>query len=228
MRVLVVEDDEHIASHIVRALQGANMMVTHLANGSHASSELERCRRANSRFDAVVLDLTLPGMDGIDLLRRMRANNDATSVLVLTARGSLSDRVTGLELGADDYLAKPFEPAELIARLRVLGRRAQTTTEVVKEVGNLSFDAARGTFMIEGRPINLTRKSSILLQALFKRQGSTVPHDFLMGLGDEAMSQEAVMVHVSRARKVLQENGSNVSIKSIHGVGYSLVAGPAE
>lgn len=229
MRVMVVEDDEHIGAHVSKALSEAKMMVTLMTNGSSASSQIERARRANTRFDAIVLDLTLPGMDGIDVLKRMRTSNDNTPVLVLTARSSLTDRVLGLEQGADDYLAKPFEPLELVARLRVLARRAEKTTESVRELGNLSFDAGRGSFLVDGKPINLTRKANALLDALFKRPaGTTVRKEFLLELDPEGMSPEALAIQVSRVRKVLQDAGCNVSIKAAHGLGYSLVVGSGE
>lgn len=222
MRVMVVEDDEHIGAHVSRALAEARMMVTLLTNGASAVSQMERERRQGYRYDAIVLDLTLPGMDGIDVLKRMRASEDNTPVLVLTARSSLTDRVLGLEQGADDYLPKPFEPLELVARLRVLGRRAEKTTECVRCVGNLCFDPGKSLFSIDGKSINLTRKASAVLEYLFKRAGTTVRNELLLELDQEGMSNEALAIQISRVRKVLQENGCNVGIKAAHGVGYTL------
>lgn len=222
MKVLVVEDDEHIAAHITKTLSDARMMVTHVSNGTTASSMLDRARKQASHFDAVVLDLTLPGMDGIDVLKRMRAMSDSTPILVLTARSSLTERVSGLEFGADDYLTKPFEPEELVVRLRVLSRRSATTTANIRKLGNLGFDASKSMFMVGDRQVNLTRKANALLEAIFKRHPNTVPRDFLLELDAEGMSTDALTIQISRIRKVLQDAGCNVTVKATHGIGYSL------
>lgn len=228
MRVLIVEDDSNIAASIVRALTESKIVASVIGNGLEASSILERARRYESKFDAVILDLTIPGMDGIDVLRKMRSANDRTPVLVLSARSSLADKVAGLNLGADDYLSKPFESSELVARLRVITRRVENTAEVKRKLGNLTFDQTTAVFQVDGEPLPLTPKSSAVLEALFKRQGASVPKEFFMSMGVEGMSIEALNLHISRIRRTLREMHCNVTIKTLHSIGYTLIASEPE
>lgn len=228
MRVLIVEDDLNIAGLVVRALTESKILASVISNGLEASSLLERARRYESKFDAVVLDLSVPGMDGIDVLRKMRAANDSTPVLVLSARSSLADRVSGLNLGADDYLSKPFESDELVARLRVITRRIENTEERKRKLGNLTFVHSKSMFQVGEVDVQLSPKASAVLEALFKRQGSSVSKEYLMSMGIEGMSIEALNIHISRIRRTLREMGCNVTIKTLHAVGYALIGSEAK
>jgi two-component system response regulator TctD len=222
MRVLVVEDEPTLAESIALALSKANMIPTPVGNGVHASAMLEQARRGQRPYDAVVLDLTLPGMDGMDVLKGMRAKGDMTPVCVLTARVTLADRVSGLETGADDYLAKPFETDELLARLRAISRRRAEPESTRPGIGNLVHDASKGVFLVDGAVLTLPRRSHAILEALFRRRNHPVAKEFFMNLDDEGASAESVDNQLSRLRKRLKDAGAEVIIKTLHGVGYML------
>lgn len=222
MRVLVVEDEVKLAESIMSSLAHANMIPTPVGNGVHALSMLEQARAARRPYDAVVLDLTLPGMDGMDVLKSIRRAGDMTPVLILTARVTLADRVDGLETGADDYLAKPFETEELLVRLRVITRRHAVPESTHPTVANLVHDAGKGTFLVDGAVLTLPRRSHVILEALFRRRGTPVTKDFLMNLDDEGASFESVDTQMSRLRKRLKDAGAAVSVRTLHGVGYLL------
>lgn len=222
MRVLVVEDEPTLAESIALELSKANMIPTPVGNGVHAAAMLDQARRGQRPYDAVVLDLTLPGMDGLDILKGMRAKGDMTPVCVLTARVTLADRVGGLETGADDYLAKPFETDELLARLRAISRRRAEPESTRPGVGNLVHDASKGVFLVGGAVLTLPRRSHAILEALFRRRNHPVAKEFFMNLDDEGSSPESVDNQLSRLRKRLKDAGAEVTIKTLHGVGYML------
>lgn len=224
MRVLVVEDDKDIAALIMKTLSDAKISVVHIANGSSASTTLDRARRSKLNFDAIVLDLTLPGMDGMDVLKRLRNNGDNTPTLILTARGGLTDRLGGLESGADDYLTKPFAPEEMLARVRTIAKRIQVSREAPKECGNVVFDAAKGIYLVNGQPLVLPVKVMAVLDVLFKRRGEPVHIDKLLGPEMEDVDDARVVLknRVTRLRDILTKAGANVSIKAVYGIGYQL------
>lgn len=226
MRVLVVEDEPTLAESIVLALSSpkANMIATMVGNGVHAATMIDQARSSARPFDAVILDLTLPGMDGLDVLKGMRRKGDMTPVLILTARSTLADRVDGLETGADDYLAKPFETEELLARLRAISRRRAEPQSTMPAVGNLTMDVAKGMFLVDGAVLTLPRRSHVLLEALFKRRGQVVQKEFFMNLDEEGASVESVDNRLSRLRKRLKDFGVTAVIKTVHGTGYMLEA----
>lgn len=224
MRVLIVEDEEVLAKSIASKVTAAGMVPTLIDNGLHADSLLEQEAQASRHFDAVVLDLTLPGRDGLDVLKNLRKRRDGTPVLVLTARSTLADRVNGLELGADDYLAKPFEPEELVARLRTIARRRGPSADLSTELGNVTYDKARGEFTVEGALLVLPPKSRAILEALFRRRGSQVTKEFLTNMDSDGASADSVDTQISRIRKRLREAGATVRIRTLHGTGYTLEA----
>jgi DNA-binding response OmpR family regulator len=204
-RILLVEDDPRLAEMLVEYLGQAGFGVTVASRGAAA---LERS--AETDYDAVVLDLMLPDMDGLDVCRRLRAVDD-TPVLMLTARGDAVDRIVGLELGADDYLPKPFEPRELVARLRAIVRRRMrsTTGEKALHFGRLELDTAARVVRLDGRPCELTGYQFDLLVALARNAGRVLSREALMDLvkGESFESfDRSIDVHVSRIRAAIEDN----------------------
>jgi two-component system phosphate regulon response regulator OmpR len=203
-RILLVEDDPRLADMLLEYLGQAGFSVTVASRGDAA---LEKLGAAD--YDAVVLDLMLPDMDGLDVCRQLRARYD-TPVLMLTARGDAVDRIVGLELGADDYLPKPFEPRELVARLRaIMRRRVRGTSENSLRFGRLELDASARTVRLDGKPCELTGYQFDLLMALAKNAGRVLSREVLMDLvkGEEFESfDRSIDVHISRIRAVIEDN----------------------
>jgi len=226
--VLLVEDDLRLAALTREYLEGHGVAVVHVADGRRAQEEA-----LTGRYDAVLLDLMLPGKDGLDVCREVRARSDVP-IVVLTARGEEADRVMGLELGADDYLGKPYSPRELLARIRAVVRRAKgragPALEAVR-VGGLLVDPAARRVVLDGREIALTGYEFALLLALARRAGRVLAREQLMelakGSADDAFDR-SVDVHVSRLRQKLGEDPKRPRlIKTVRGAGYVL-AGEAE
>jgi DNA-binding response OmpR family regulator len=203
-RILLIEDDPRLAEMLVEYLGRAGFSVAVAARGDSA---LERL--AETEYEAVVLDLMLPDMDGLDICRRLRAYSD-TPVLMLTARGDAVDRIVGLELGADDYLPKPFEPRELVARLRaIVRRRVRGVGEKALHFGRLEIDTAARVVRLDGSPCDLTGYQFDLLVALAKNAGRVLSREALMDLikGESFESfDRSIDVHVSRIRAVIEDN----------------------
>lgn len=217
MRIVVVEDNAMLARGIVQALGDAGHSVDWLDNGEAGAAFL-----ADEGADVVILDINLPGRNGLDVLRGLRARGDATPVLMLTARAGVGDRVTGLDAGADDYLAKPFDMTELSARVRALGRRGPRAP-VVERIGVLSWNRAAG--LLDGLPADQapTRRELALFEALFEHRDRVLSKDALCarlyGTGAD-IETNAVELLVSRLRRKLA--GSGVTIRTIRGLGYLL------
>jgi len=226
--VLLVEDDRKLAGLTQEYLAGHGVEVTHVADGRQG---LEQALRG--RWDAVLLDLMLPGLDGLSICRELRARSDVP-ILVLTARGEEADRVMGLELGADDYLSKPFSPRELLARLRAVTRRAKGKAgppTVTVQVGGLAIDPAARRAVLDGRELPLTGYEFDLLRALAERAGRILSREQLMelakGSAEEAFDR-SIDVHVSRLRQKLGDDPKRPRlIKTVRGAGY-LLAGEGE
>jgi DNA-binding response OmpR family regulator len=204
-RILIVEDDSRLAEMLLEYLGQAGFSVTLAPLGATA---LEKLSEAN--YDAVVLDLMLPDMDGLNVCRQLRAKYD-TPVLMLTARGDAVDRIVGLELGADDYLPKPFEPRELVARLRAIMRRrgGGTAGERPLHFGRLQLDTAARSVRLDGKPCELTGYQFDLLVALAKNAGRVLTREVLMDLvkGEEFESfDRSIDVHISRIRAAIEDN----------------------
>ena len=214
MRILLVEDDRMIGESVRKALKASGLAVDWVRDGAAADTTL-----ATERFDAVLLDLGLPQLDGMELLRRLRARHDTTPVIVLTARDALAARVAGLDAGADDYLVKPFELDELLARLRVVVRRQAGRADSVVQVGDVTLDAASRQVLRAGKPVPLSAREFALLEALMLRPGAILSRaqleDRLYGWGDEVESN-AITVFIHQLRRKLGED----FIHTVRGVGY--------
>ncbi|MFE1603137.1 response regulator [Methylobacterium sp. ID0610] len=221
MRVLVVEDDAALARGLVAALRLSGLTVDHEADGQEAA------RLALSEpYSLVVLDVGLPGLSGFEVLRRIRAAESAVPVMILTARDAVTDRVRGLDLGADDYLLKPFAPEEFEARVRALIRRGQGVPNPVLRCGALALDRSAGLVTLAGEPVTLRRRELAVLTVLMGRAGKVVPKERLSAevFGfDEAVAPNALELYVARLRKKLQPGGPE--IRTIRGLGYLLDAG---
>jgi two-component system, OmpR family, response regulator TctD len=222
MKVLLVEDDPSMQTALKRTLQNRGMEVALCSEGREA---LARWKAAPP--DVVMLDLTLPGMDGLLVLEEARRSGLATPVLILTARGTVGDRVIGLNTGADDYLAKPFDLDELEARLRALLRRAPSARASSEPgLGGLHWDRASGAIHWRDEILELAPREAALLQALLARPGHAVPKERLFELvfpGEADVQYEAIEVVVYRLRKKLVPTG--VKLVTLRGLGYLLKAG---
>ena len=223
MRLLLVEDTVDLACWLQKALTQKGFAVDWVADGMAADHAL-RCEA----YTLVVLDVSLPRLDGLDVLARLRRRGQSVPVLLLTARSALDDRVRGLNLGADDYLTKPFEMDELEARLRALLRRSQNQTAQSQSLGQLRLDG-EGYFLLADRPLALTPRESRILTTLMQRCGRPVSRQHLyeqtFTLADEA-SPESIELYIHRVRKKLA--GSNVAIVTLRGLGYSLETLPCD
>lgn len=221
MRILLVEDHAELARWLTKALQDARLTVECATNGADADSLLH-----TQEYALVILDLTLPKMDGLEVLKRLRARGSKTPVLVLTARGGLNDRVQGLNMGADDYLPKPFELAELEARVKALLRRSQGNEAVTLTCGALSFDTVSRMFTYGGEPLALTPREHAVLEVLMNRAGRVVSKeklfDDVFSLEDDA-NRDAIEIYVHRLRKKLERaEPGRVAITTLRGLGYLL------
>ena len=217
MRILLAEDDPVIADGICRALRRGGCAVDHVADGMEADAAL-----AGQGYDLLILDLGLPRMNGIEVLKRLRARKSAQPVLILTAQDGVDDRVRGLDAGADDYLTKPFALPELEARVRALTRRGTGQPRCI-EIGQLSYDQADRVVKIGGQLVELSAREIGLLEVLLTRLGRLVSKDQLVdhlcGWGEE-VSHNAIEVYVHRLRKKLEDSG--VRIVTVRGLGYCL------
>jgi two-component system, OmpR family, response regulator QseB len=214
VRILLVEDDELLGAGIQDALTRARHAVEWVRQGTQALAALE-----GEELDLVVLDLGLPGMDGIDVLRRARAKGSLTPVLVLSARDTPSQRVAGLDAGADDYLVKPFDVEELLARVRALGRRKRGAATNVLEHGRLRLDPATFEVTCDERPVPLQRREFMLLEKLLGHAGQVLSRAqleaSLYGWGGEVESN-ALDVHIHNLRRKLYPE----VIRTVRGLGY--------
>lgn len=217
MQVLLVEDDKMLADGAARILEAQGMQVEVVGDGLEADAKLQR-----SPPQLVVLDIGIPGIDGLEVLRRMRGRGLNIPVLLLTARDGIEDRVNGLELGADDYLVKPFASPELIARIRALARRAGHNADQLALKG-LSLDQAAKRLRVNGNPVELSVREWTVLRYLMQQAGRVASKDQILDAilpwGGE-LTHNAVEVYVSRVR--LKIAGSGVTIRTIRGFGYLL------
>lgn len=218
MRILIAEDDAILADGIGRALRQGGYAIDRVGNGADADRAL-----AESVHDLLILDLGLPEMDGYTVLRRLRERDSRIPVLILTARDTVGDRVHGLDLGADDYLTKPFDLPELEARVRALLRRGQCGTPTTLMVGELQYDTVGHRVSIGDQPIDLSARELGVLEILLLRAGRLVNKEQMVErLCDwgEEVGINAIEVYVHRLRKKLEPSG--ISIRTVRGLGYLL------
>ena len=219
-RILLIEDDEALARGVLALMRDSNFAVDHVENGE-AALELEH----QEPYSLVILDLGLPDMSGIDVLKALRRRGSKTPVLILTARDALEQRVQGLDSGADDYLLKPFAPAELEARVRALVRRGQGDPSPVIQVGNLTLDRSTGEVRVDGDLADLRRRELAVLTSLVSRAGKVVSKERLAAevfAFDDVVAPNALELYVGRLRKKLQPNGPQ--IRTLRGLGYLIEA----
>jgi two-component system OmpR family response regulator len=217
MRILLAEDDKIIADGLSRSLRQGGYAVDCAYTGLEADTAL-----MTNSYDLLILDLGLPKLPGLEVLKRLRARNIQLPVLILTALDGTGDRVKGLDLGADDYMAKPFELAELEARVRALTRRSSGTTPIIT-CGALTYDQAGRVAQLDGQSLDLSARELGLLEILLSRVGRLVSKDQLVdhlcGWGEE-VSHNAIEVYIHRLRKKLESGG--VRIATVRGLGYCL------
>jgi DNA-binding response OmpR family regulator len=220
VRLLLVEDEPELSALVSGNLSRAGFAIDTAGSLDEADSAVR-----SMRYDAILLDLRLPDGDGLSLLKTLRGSGDKTPVIALTARDAVTDRVRGLNAGADDYLVKPFAIEELVARINAVLRRPNESLDLRVRVANLEFDTAHREALIDGQPLALPRRELGLLELLLRRAGRVVTRDALQdalyGEGDEIESN-AVDANLSRLRRRLSEAGAQIRIRAVRGVGYLL------
>jgi DNA-binding response OmpR family regulator len=217
MHILIVEDEVRLSKHIASALMQAGHDPAVVHDGETALGEMEQ-----NPYDLLLLDVGLPGMDGFEVLRRMRAKNMSHRVLMLTARGELNDRITGLQLGADDYLAKPFAMQELLARVRALGRRYAAEPEVTLRVSDLNLDLVNQEVHRGGRFIELSARELTLLKVLMREPGRIFTRIELcerVWEREHEYDTKLVEVFIGRLRKKI---GAPTLVQTVRHVGYTI------
>jgi two-component system, OmpR family, response regulator len=220
MRVLIVEDDPLLAGGLTETLRRAGFVADMVGSAERAEAALKV-----TDVDLVVLDIGLPGIDGFSFLRRLRSRGGEQSVLVLTARDAVADRVHGLNVGADDYLAKPFATEELVARVSALARRGRAQRSRTLEHGPLVVDLAKKRATISGKALDIAQREYAILEYLFSNVEAIVAKDKIasaVAVWGEELSSNAVEVYISRLRAKLEPSG--IKIRTIRGLGYLVEA----
>ena len=225
MRLLVVEDNAELRGLLARGLEAEAFAVDQASTAEEATEAL-----TGTLYAAVVLDLGLPDRDGSTVLREMRARRNSTPVLVLTARGGIRDRVSGLQIGADDYLVKPFAFEELVARLRALLRRPGDMLGAVLQLANIDLDTEGRQVFVDGKASAVSARELVLLEILMRRSGKVVPRSYIedqiFGMASE-VGLNAVEVSIHRLRRRLETLQAKVEIHTVRGLGYLLTESPA-
>ena len=220
MRILIAEDEVATAKALKLLLEKSKYSVDIVHNGNDAWDYV-----SDGGYEVVVLDIMMPGMNGIEVLKKMRNNGIKTPVLMLTAKAEIEDRIAGLDAGADDYLPKPFATNELIARIKALGRRSENYTDSVKKAGNLELDGNRYEMRVKDKSVSLSNKEYQLMELFVLHPGFVFSTEHLMdkiwGLDSES-DIDVVWTHIGFVRKKLRSLDANVEIKTIRGAGYSL------
>jgi two-component system, OmpR family, response regulator len=218
MRILVAEDDQVLADGLARSLRQGGYAVDLVANGGQADTAL-----TTQNYDLLILDLGLPVMPGLEVLKRLRSRQSALPVLILTAADSVEQRVRGLDLGADDFMAKPFALNELEARVRALVRRSAGNPSNNIQLGDLTYDQVGRVALVGGNILELSARETGVLEVLLLRSGRLVSKDQIaekLCEWDDEISNNAVEVYVHRLRKKLENGG--VKIGTVRGLGYTL------
>ena len=218
MRLLLVEDDLPLSEALLSLLVSSGHAVDCVHDGEAATALLEV-----EHFDLVILDLNLPERDGLSILRSMRAAGNRAAVMILTAKGAAEDRVRGLDLGADDYMAKPFDIREFEARVRSLLRRQAGLRSAIVKLGPLSLDLTSHQFSVDGDPLDLPPRERTLLELLVIRAGKVVTKEAIVQTLtslEDILSDNAIEQYISRLRRRLHPNG--LSLRTVRGIGYLL------
>ncbi len=219
MRILIAEDDQVLADGLLRSLRNSGAVVDHVISGAEADTAL----LMNNHFDLLILDLGLPRVHGLEVLRRLRSRSDSLPVLILTAADAVEERVKGLDLGADDYMAKPFSLQELEARVRALTRRGMGSTSSTIKHGPLVYDQAGRVATIDGKMVELSARELGLLEVLLQRTGRLVSKEQLVERlceWGEEVSNNAIEVYIHRLRKKIEKGP--IRIATVRGLGYCL------
>ena len=224
MRILIAEDEVATARALKLLLEKAKYSVDIVHSGTDAWDYIRA-----GHYDVIVLDIMMPGMSGIEVLTKLRAERIATPVLLLTAKAEIEDRIAGLDAGADDYLPKPFATGELIARIKALGRRSENYSDSLLQVGNLVLDGNRYQMQVGDVAVSLTNKEFQLMDLFVRHPGYVFSADHLMDKiwgYDSESDIDVVWTHIGFVRKKLRSIGADVEIKTIRGAGYALEVGP--
>ena len=218
MRVLLIEDDTMLAESISEGLEKGGFSVDHVGAAEPAESAL-----GLTHYDLAIIDIGLPRMNGLELIRRLRQKGIQIPALILTARDGMDDRIQGLDLGADDYMVKPFQLPELLARMRALIRRSQSAASSELSAGAVHLDLARRVAFLDDKALDLTRREWEILQQLMLASPNVVAKQKMaesLSEWENEISGNAIEIYVSRLRQKLQ--GSGVEIRTIRGIGYRL------
>ena len=223
MKILVIEDEEALAELTVKALRKEGFVVEMAMDYDRAAEKL-----AVYAYDCVLLDIMLPGGSGLDLLRKMKSEGSRANVIIVSAKDSIDDKVSGLGLGADDYLAKPFHTAELVARIRSVARRSTNAGDFAFRAGNVSLEPDTGRVTVDGKEIQLLKKEFDILEYFIQRPGHIVDKAVMAEAVwgdhiDQVDDFQFVYAQMKNLRRKLAAAGADIEIKSVYGFGYRLV-----
>lgn len=223
MKILIIEDELSLQELMAKALRQEGYVAESAMDFDSAMEKL-----GAYSYDCVLLDINLPGGSGLDILERMKKDGNRSDVIIISARDSIDDKVRGLELGADDYLAKPFHIVELIARIRSVSRRSRNDGDLGYRMGNVVLDDVSRTLTVDGKPVALLKKEFDILKYFLMRPGHTVDKAVLAEAVwgdhiDQSDDFQFVYAQMKNLRRKLSESGADIEIKSIYGFGYNLV-----
>ncbi len=223
MKILIIEDENSLQELMTRALKQEGYVVENASDFRSATDKL-----AGYSYDCVLLDINLPDGCGLDILEQLKKEGNRLNVIIISARDSIDDKVRGLELGADDYLAKPFHMVELIARIRSVARRSRNDGELAYKAGNVVLEEASRKLTVDGRPVELLKKEFDILKYFLMRPGHTVDKAVLAEAvwgdhADQSDDFQYVYAQMKNLRRKLADAGADIEIKSIYGFGYKLI-----
>ncbi len=223
MKILIIEDERSLQELMTKALKQEGYVVENAVDFRSATDKL-----AGYDYDCVLLDINLPDGCGLDILEQLKKTGNRLNVIIISARDSIDDKVRGLELGADDYLAKPFHMVELIARIRSVARRSRNDGELAYKAGNVVLEEASRRLTVDGRPVELLKKEFDILKYFLMRPGHTVDKAVLAEAvwgdhADQSDDYQYVYAQMKNLRRKLSEAGADIEMKSIYGFGYKLV-----
>ena len=220
MKLLIAEDEKDLADALCVLFEKNQFTVDTVGDGFSAYEYA-----SSGEYDAIILDIMMPKLNGIDVLKRLREDSVSTPVMMLTAKGQKDDRILGFNSGADDYLPKPFDPDELIARVRALLRRSSAYTPAILRFGDISLDTGDGTLKCNNRQVKLSAREYQLMELFMRSPHTVISADRIMERiwgWDSDAETSVVWVHISNLRKKLSSIGSSVSIRANRGLGYAL------